>query len=267
MKETRMFQRACYTSGRILKNHSPTILSVIGIFGVIGTAVLTAAATPKAIERIRADSCINHDGNPNAFTKKEAFESAWKFYIPAALTGTSTILCIMGANVLNRQQQASLASAYAFMQESYQNYRKAAKSVYGEEADSKIVAEMAKDTFVHSDGYSLYLPDKDSDSEKLLFYDMFSQRYFNATLASVLNAQYHVNRNLQIKGEICINEFYEFLGIDGMEDGDIIGWNLDKLMEDGYVWLDFENRFAEIDSGLECRIISAAWLPGLLCEE
>lgn len=266
MKGTSKLRHAYCRSGKMLKNHSPTILSIIGVVGVIGTAVLAVRATPKALERIRADSRTNHNGDPCAFTKKEAIASAWKCYIPAMLTGTATILCIMGANVLNRRQQASLASAYAFMQESYQNYRKAAKSVYGEDADSKIIAEMAKDTYIAPDGYALYFPDEDGDSEKLLFYDMFSNRYFNATLAAVLNAEYHVNRNLQLKGEICINEFYDFLGIEGTKDGDIIGWNLDEMMEGGYLWLDFENRFAEIEGGLECRIVSAAFLPGLLYE-
>ena len=52
MKGTGMFQRACYKSGKYLKNHSPTILSFIGAIGVIGTAVLAVKATPKAIKRL-----------------------------------------------------------------------------------------------------------------------------------------------------------------------------------------------------------------------
>lgn len=85
---------------------SPTILSCLAAAGVIGTAILAARSTPKALWKIREDSKEKHDGDPNAYTAVEAVRSAWICYIPAAITGTATIVCIFGANVLNRQQQA-----------------------------------------------------------------------------------------------------------------------------------------------------------------
>lgn len=98
--------------GRSLKKASPTILTCIGAVGVVATAVLAVKATPKADGLIKADSRRNHDGNPYAATKLEAVKSCWKCYIPAAATGVATIICIFGANTLNKKQQASLASAY-----------------------------------------------------------------------------------------------------------------------------------------------------------
>ena len=64
-------------------------------------------------------------------------------------------------------------------------------------ADDKIHAEMAKDAMVstYDWGYQVYNMDMDSDSERLLFYDLASKKYFRTTMAAVLNAQYHVNRN------------------------------------------------------------------------
>ena len=106
-----------------LTKASPTILSCLAAAGVIGTAILAARSTPKALWKIREDSKEKHDGDPNAYTAVEAVRSAWICYIPAAITGTATIVCIFGANVLNRQQQASLASAYALLNDSYQNYK------------------------------------------------------------------------------------------------------------------------------------------------
>ena len=80
-------------------------------------------------------------------------------------------------------------------------------------------------------------------------------------MAAVLNAEYHINRNLQLRGYCTINEFYEFLGIDGIDYGDEIAWSLDSLMEGGIMWLDFENHNAVMDDGLECCIVSAIWCP------
>lgn len=72
---------------------------------------------------IHADSERRHDGDPHAYTKTEAIAAAWKCYIPAVAIGASTIACIMGANALNRRQQAALTSAYALVQSSYKEYK------------------------------------------------------------------------------------------------------------------------------------------------
>lgn len=245
-----------------LKRSSPTILTCFSVAGVVGTTVLAVKATPKAVDIIRAREGIDHEGNYYDPTKLEIIQSCWQCYIPAALVGLSTITCIIGINVLNKRNQASLASAYALLSESYQQYIKAAKTVYGDDADSKIKAQMAKDTYISDGwGYSVYSPDLDSESEKILCYDLFSQRYFMSTMAAVLNAQYHINRNLQLRGEASINEFYEFLGIDKIKNGDNIGWSINDLREDEIMWLDFDNRHTVMDDGLECCVISALWDP------
>lgn len=261
MKVTPKLNTLFHKSKLYLKQSSPAILTCLGAVGVITTAVLAVKSTPRASELIKADSRVNHDGDPHAYTKLEAIQSCWKCYIPATLIGLSTIACIFGANVLNKRNQASLASAYAMLNESYQRYRKAANTVYGEDADSKIKAQMAKDTYVSADGYSVYYADLDPESEKILCYDLYSQRYFTATMAAVLNAQYHVNRNLCLRGNTTINEFYEFLGIEPINHGDEIGWSMDEFMEGGIMWLDFENSQSVLDDGMECCVISALWDP------
>lgn len=244
-----------------LKRSSPTILTCVSVIGVVATTVMAVKATPKALRIIEENTGYDHDGFISSPSKTEIIQLTWQCYIPAALVGLSTITCIVGINALNKRNQASLMSAYALLSESYQRYRKAANTVYGEDADSKIKAQMAKDTYVSADGYSVYSADLDSESEKILCYDLYSQRYFTATMAAVLNAQYHVNRNLCLRGDTTINEFYEFLGIDKINHGDEIGWSMNELMEDGIMWLDFENSKSVLDDGMECCVISALWDP------
>ena len=128
--------------GRSLKKASPTILTCIGAAGVVATAVLAVKATPKADSLIKADSRRNHDGDPYAATKLEAVKSCWKCYIPAAATGVATIICIFGANTLNKKQQASLASAYALVNRSYSDYKHKLKELYGEDAHKKIMGSV-----------------------------------------------------------------------------------------------------------------------------
>lgn len=255
-----------YKSKTYLRKSSPTILTVLSSLGVITTAVLTATATPDAVDNIKADSRRNHDGDPYGYSTMEAVQSGWKYYIPATLVGISTIACIFGANVLNKKSQASITSAYAMLNESYRRYRKAANDIYGEDADASIFAEASKKVYLHSDGFSLYDPDTD-DSDILLFYEPYSKRYFNATMASVINAQYHLNRNLVLRGSCDMNELYIFLGLDTEEDGDTVGWDMDELMDGGTMWLDFDNRRTKLDDGLECYIVSPIWEPSTLYVE
>lgn len=137
MKKSNL-QRFAQRSKIYLRKASPTILSGLGAVGVIATSVLAVRATPKALRKIRTDSKVNHDGDPEAYSKLEAVRSAWVCYIPAAISGTATIFCIFGANMLSKHQQAALTSAYALLNDSYNNYKAKLKDLYGEDAHQKL---------------------------------------------------------------------------------------------------------------------------------
>lgn len=240
--------------GRQLYRSSPTILTVVASVGVIVTTITAVRATPKAVKLLKEAELEKGEN----LTKVEIIRVAGPSYIPSALLGISTIVCIFGANALNQKKQASLMSAYAMLNESYKQYRKSAKIVYGEDADDKIHAEMAKDAMVstYDWGYQVYNMDMDSESERLLFYDLSSKKYFRTTMAAVLNAQYHVNRNLSIRGNCSLNEYLSFLGVEGIDGGDDLGWDISYMAEEmDCYWLDFDNYKSTLEDGLECIII------------
>lgn len=240
--------------GRQLYRSSPTILTVVASVGVIVTTITAVRATPKAVKLLKEAELEKGEN----LTKVEIIRVAGPSYIPSALLGISTIVCIFGANALNQKKQASLMSAYVMLNESYKQYRKSAKIVYGEDADDKIHVEMAKDAMVatYDWGYQVYNMDMDSESERLLFYDLSSKKYFRTTMAVVLNAQYHVNRNLAIRGDCSLNEYLSFLGVEGIDGGDDLGWDISYMVEEmDCYWLDFDNYKSTLEDGLECIII------------
>lgn len=247
-----------------LRRGSPTVLTFLGAAGVIATSVLAVRVTPKAVHKIRADSRINHDGDPEAFTKAEAIRSAWICYIPAAITGTATIVCIFGANILNKHQQAAISSAYALVNNAYSEYRTKLKELYGEEAHQKIIDAIAKeksrDVYISSSGIcsssSLAFDERNSEDMRL-FYDSYSRRYFESTVPQVLEAEYHLNRNWILGACVTINDFYEFLGIAPIEGGDDAGW----FWEDGITWIDFNHHKTVLDDGLEVYVIDLEYAP------
>ena len=78
---------------------------------------------------------------------------------------------------------------------------------------------------------------EDANEEQRLFYDSFSKRYFQATISQVLQAEYHINRNMVLGAFVTLNDFYDFLGISHVEGGDVVGW----LLSDSMYWIDFDN--------------------------
>lgn len=260
MSRNQAISSVLHKSGLYIKKYSPVALSCIASVGVVVTAVVAVKATPKAVVKIHADSRKNHDGDPYAYTKKEAVASAWKCYIPAVAIGASTIACIMGANALNRRQQAALTSAYALVQNSYKEYKDKLKELYGEEAHNAIVdtimSEKCKDISISATGgwFNSTLDfDEGMEPEVVrTFYDSFSQRYFETTIEKVIQAEYHLNRNFMFAGMIPLNDFYEFLGLEKTDFGDTVGWS--SVNGDIY-WIDFNHRRVTLDDGMEVYVI------------
>jgi len=78
---------------------------------------------------------------------------------------------------------------------------------------------------------------------------------------SVLQAEYHINRNMVLGAFVTLNDFYDFLGISHVEGGDIVGW----LLSDSMYWIDFDNSKAMVDDGLNgeipCYVVDAEFDP------
>ena len=124
-----------------IKRNGATILSVVGAAGVIGTAVLAVKATPKALTLL--DLAKKEKGEK--LTKLEVVKIAGPAYIPSILMGVSSIACIIGSNVLNKQKQAALVGAYTMLDQSYKEYKNKVVELYGAEADQAVEEEIKKD--------------------------------------------------------------------------------------------------------------------------
>lgn len=238
---------------RFFKKNASTILTIVGAAGVVATAVTAVAATPKAMELIE-EAKVEKGGE---LTKWEITQVAAPAYIPSLVIGVGTVACIFAAQVLNKRTQARLTSAYALLNSSYKQYRKKAIDIYGEDADQKINEEIAKDQ------YEDEKPEIE-DPTQMLFYDIYSQQYFTSTEADVQNAEYLLNRSLNIRGCASVKEFYDFLGIKSVDSGEELGWstgmNLDYYWQE---WIDFHHQYTIMEDGLECCIIYMMQEPTL----
>ena len=235
MNADQVLRKAFNKAELYLNKNAATILTCIGAVGVVVTTVTAVKATPKAMKLI--EQATDEKGAP--LTKLEVVQTAAPVYIPTAAIGVATIGCMFSANVLNKQKQASLTSAYALLDNYHKRYRGKLIELHGKEADIEIRDAMARECCsFHQIG--LDVPD-----EKVIFYDEISGESIVAYEREIMDAEYHLNRNFTMRGYASLNEFYEFLGLPQTDYGDELGWTI----TDGYYWIDFEHRLISRDDG------------------
>lgn len=232
------------SSKLFLRRNSPTILTFLGAAGVVATSIAAAKATPKAMALLEKTK----EEKGEELTKLEMVKVAGPAYIPAVAIGASTIVCIFGANALNKKTQASIMSAYALLDTSYKQYKSKVKELYGENSDRNVKKEIAKDKFKDND--------ININNEKILFFDFYSLRYFESTERLVLKAENRVNELLKLYGRASLNDFYESLGMPTAYTGYELWWNVQKCPS-----VEFTHDITTMDDGLECCVISMSVEP------
>lgn len=238
-----------YRSGGYIKKNSSTILTCLGGVGLIATAVATGFGSIKASKMV-IDA---REEKGEELTKLETVCAAAPAYIPPIVLGVSTLVCIFGANALNKRQQAALISAYAVLQNGYSEYRKKVNELYGENADETVKEALIEEKFKSVD----FKPNSENIS---VFYESYYGDFFEASDADIFYAIYHFNRNFQLRGYASVAELHEFLGLPVQEADKAIGWNAEGFWEDGLVpWIDFEFYTKALDDGMEYTVMSPTW--------
>lgn len=243
-----------------IKKNAGTILSVMGSIGVVATAITAARAAPKAIKLL--DDAREEKGSK--LSKMEIAQIGFKTYLPVGLVSAATITCIMSANVLSRNKQANITSAYALLDQSYKDYRRKVIEMYGEETDHKIIEAIAVDRAKEVRISASYMFDHvdlsldDRSGKPALWYEEYSKRFFEATIEQILSAEYHLNRNYILRGCATINEMYDLFGLDPVEWGDDLGW---EPMDEGEFWIEFNHFKAKLDDGTEFYILDLPFAP------
>lgn len=242
-----VLDKVFYGTTKFIKCNSPTILSFMAVAGVIGTSISVGKATHYASKKL--DKVRKAKGEK--LNDIEIVAVVAPIFIPSLLIGGSTIACIFGANVLNQRRQAALVSAYALADSTFKEYREKLIELHGKEIDEEIRSEIAR---IHYDYHVLGIEYPD---QKVLWYEPYSDRFFEMYEREVIDAEYHMNRNFIIGGSRSLNDLYEMLGLSSTEKGDEIGW----CVCDGYMWIDFEHILQKKPDGTEYYILQSIFPP------
>ena len=251
---------------QFVKRNASTILTSLGVVGVVATTVTAVKATPKALRLI--EEAEKKKGEK--LTKWEKMKVTAPTYTTPTLIGVTTIVCILGANTLNKKHQVSIMSAYGLLDRAHKEYKDKLKELYGEETHQEIVdainIEKANETYIHTSylGTNCDLAIEEYSSEPKLFYDVYSNRFFESTIEQVMAAEYHLNRNYILRGSTVLNELYDFLGLAPTDYGSIMGW---APLDEGMYWIDFNHKKEIMKDGTEFYILEMPFEPRLDYEE
>lgn len=209
-----------------LTKHSPEILIGIGVTGMIATTVMAVRATPKALRLVEEKK---QELEVDSLTPVETVKATWKCYIPAAVTGVTSIACIIGSNSVNAKRNAALATAYKLSETAFSEYRDKAVEVIGEKKEKtirdKVSEKQIKDNPVNKTDIIV------TGKGQTLCFDPFSHRYFYSNLEKINRAanklNYKINTSPFFNDGVTLNDFYDEIGIPRTETGDSLGWTLD----------------------------------------
>lgn len=251
---------------QFVKRNASAILTSLGVVGVVATTVTAVKATPKALQLM--EEAEKKKGEE--LTKWEKIKVTAQTYATPTLIGATTIVCILGANTLNKKHQASIMSAYGLLDRAHKEYKNKLVELYGEDTHQEIVhainVEKAEDTYVHG-GYlatNCDLSVEEHSSEPKLFYDVYSNRFFESTIEQVMAAEYHLNRNYILRGCAVLNELYDFLGLKPTDYGSIMGW---APLDDGMYWIDFNHKKETMKDGTVFYILEMPFEPRIDYED
>lgn len=239
-----------------LKKHAPTIMTVAGVTGCVGGAVMACKATLKLEDTL--EECGNEkryieemyathaDYTENEFKKDLATQTCknaikvGKLYAPSVCVGAISVSLILSGNNIQCKRNASLAAAYATVDAMYKKYRKNVVDTLGEDVDNEMrygIRHEKVDEVVTDDNGKEHKVKKTVDVMDADFVDCDYSRFFDSScVAWEKNLDYNImflesienyaNQILRTKGYLFLNELWDMIG-PGMEKTDAgqeVGW-------------------------------------------
>ena len=221
---------------------------------MLTTTVLAVKATPKALKLIEQ---TKENEQKEKLTPMETIKATWKCYIPAAVTATTSIGCIVWASSTHLKRNAALATAYKLSETALHDYRAKVVETLGEKKEKnirdKVDEEHVKQNPVSNAEVII------TEKGNTLFLDPVSQRYFTSDLEKIRRVVNDLNAQMinDLFGYVSLNEFYDEIGLERTSVGDDIGWRLDNGR--GIIKIDYGTQLT--DDGRPCIVLNYSVAP------
>lgn len=140
-----------------LKKHSPEILVVAGVIGVVTSAVMACKSTTKVneiLDKTKEDveaihKCEEDESMKEQYSSEDAKKDLTivyaqtgvkfaKLYGPSVVLGALSITSILASNNILRKRNVALGAAYAAIDKGFKEYRNRVIERFGEEVDREL---------------------------------------------------------------------------------------------------------------------------------
>ena len=263
--------RNLHKFGFKFKKHSPEILAVAGVVGIVASGIMACKASTKlsgVIEETKEQLDQVHDYvEKNGFSDKYTEEDSKKdtaiiytqtavklvkLYGPAVILGTLSITAMLTSNKILRKRNIALAAAYTTVDRAFKDYRGRVIERFGEELDrelkynlkSKEIEEVVTDE--NGEETTVKKTVKAMNPNDISEY----ARFFDESCSSWNKSQFHnqmflkqqqnyANDLLKAQGYLFLNDVYKMLGMDVAPYGQVVGWIYDEKNPVGDNFVDF----------------------------
>ena len=267
--------RSLHKVGFKFKKHSPEILVVTGVIGIVTSTVMACKATTKVNDIVtesketinKIHDCVGkglHTSDGEEYTQEVAnkdlaivyTQTAWKFvklYGPSVLLGAASIGCMVGSNRILRKRNVALAAALTTVEKSFKDYRGRVIDRFGKELDRElrfgIKAKEIKEKVIDENGNETTVTKTvevvDPNTAHSLYSIVFCEGNTGWTKNAELNKVFLIqqqnwaNDKLRLRGYLTLNEVYEMVGAPTTAYGQIAGWVYTEDSSVGDNFVDF----------------------------
>ena len=259
-------------AGFKIKKHSPEILIVAGIAGVVTSAVMACKATTKINDILDQtkeevgkvnDALANEKIPEDVYSKEDAKKDLAIIYIqtgvklvklygPSLILGALSITSILASNNILRKRNVALAAAYAAIDNGFKEYRGRVIERFGKDIDRElkynIKAKEISETTVDENGKettvtkTVPVVESEEPSDYARFFCEGCAGWTKdpeMNLVFLKQQQNWANELLKTRGHLFLNEVYDMLGIERSKAGQVVGWVYDETNPDCDNYVDF----------------------------
>lgn len=267
-------KRSISKAGFGIKKHSPEILVVAGVAGVVVSAVMACKATLKVNEILdeskeTIDSiheCAENPDMKEKYTEEDTKKDLTtvyvhtglklaKLYAPSVIVGVMSIGGIVASNRILRKRNVALAAAYTAVDRGYKEYLGRVVERFGKEVDHElrhnIKAKEIVETVTDEKGKeksvkkTINVADPNVRSDYAAYF-MKGNPYWESTSdynEMFLRAQQnYANDMLIAQGHLTLNEVRKSLGLEETKAGMVVGWIYNPKNPVGDNFVDFDIR-------------------------
>jgi hypothetical protein len=225
MNIAELFQKG----SRMVTANPTTLLTGMGVAGVVTTAYLTGKASFRAAQLIEDAEDEKQAKIGDSLTNKEKVAAVWPLYVPAISVGCTTITAIVMANHSASKKIAALTIASGISDRALTEYKAKVVEKLGERKETAIRDEIAQERVNK-------IPPTTKEviiagTGDVLCFDLLTGRYFQSSVEKVRQAEIKINYDIINHMYASLSSFYDEIGLPPTPYSDTVGWNGSERFE------------------------------------